>query len=49
MSAVSHTPIARYNADMSQPKTAIELPDVLTLAGTETIDGEAHEAVCSIV
>jgi hypothetical protein len=33
----------------SQPKTAIELPDVLMLAGSETIDGEAHEAVCSIV
>jgi hypothetical protein len=42
---------ARYNADMSQPNTAITptAPDVIMLSGRETIDGEAHEAVCSIV
>ena len=36
---------------MSQPKTAITppAPDVLMLSCHETIDGEAHEAVCSIV
>ena len=33
----------------SQPKSAIENPDVLMLAGSETIDGKAHEAVRSCV
>jgi hypothetical protein len=33
----------------SQPKTAIEGPDILMLSGYETIDGEAHEAVRSSV
>ena len=34
---------------MSSPKLGITPPDVLLLSPNETIDGQAHEAVCSLV
>jgi len=34
---------------MSSLKSTISFPDVITLAGSEAIDGRAYEAVCSLV